>query len=170
MNKIFIQAKPSFIIAASVHLFYTAAYIYPNVLALYIISGFLGAASSLIWLTQGIAVLHNSTDATLNRNYSLFFVIFQVSFLISNAYIYVSFGSIDEYITQTMLILLGGGFIGLMILPYISVPSTRGGTLAKPVDMIKAAPKEGVEFILNLFSLHCLYSITGDLFLSLLIL
>ena len=109
-------------------------------MALYIISGLLGAANSLIWLTQGIAVLHNSTDATLNRNYSLFFVIFQVSFLISNAYIYVSFGSIDEYITETMLILLGGGFIGLMILPFISVPSTRGGTLATPKEMIKAAP------------------------------
>ena len=136
----FIQAKPSFIIAASIHLFYTAAYIYPNTLALYIISGLLGAASSLIWLAQGIAILHNSTDATLNRNYSLFFVIFQVSFLISNAYIYVSFGSIDEFITETMLILLGGGFLGLMLLPFISVPSTRGGTLAKPGDMIRAAP------------------------------
>ena len=51
-----------------------------------------------------------------------------------------------------MLILLGGGFIGLMILPYISVPSTRGGTLAKPVDMIKAAPKAGVEPIFSTIS------------------
>lgn len=80
----YFQAKPSFIIAASIHIFYIAAYIYPNTIALYITSGFLGAAGSLIWMTHGITVIHNSNDKTLTRNYSLFFVIFQISFLASN--------------------------------------------------------------------------------------
>ena len=56
------------------------------------------------------------------------------------SYIYISFGSIDEYITETMLIMLGLAFIGLMILPFISVPSTRGGTLATPKEMMVAIP------------------------------
>ena len=50
---------------------------------------------------------------------------FQISFLISNAYIYISYGSIDDYINETMLIMVGCGFLGIMILPFISTPSAR---------------------------------------------
>ena len=89
----YFQAKPSFIIAASIHIFYIAAYIYPNTIALYITSGFLGAAGSLIWMTHGITVIHNSNDKTLTRNYSLFFVIFQISFLASNR----NLGKIEDF-------------------------------------------------------------------------
>lgn len=131
--------KPAFIIAGCVHLLYTASYALPNALAIYIISGFLGAAGSLLWTTHGVTVVHNSTKNTLARNYSLFFITFQLSFLLSNGYIYVSYGSIDDYVTETMLIMISLGFLGIMILPFISTPRSGAGEIAKPKEMIKAS-------------------------------
>ena len=64
---------------------------------------------------------------------------FQISFLISNAYIYISYGSIDDYINETMLIMVGCGFLGIMILPFISTPSAAAGQVAEPAEMMAAS-------------------------------
>jgi len=135
------QPKPTFIVAGCIHLFYTTSYILPNAYSIYIISGLLGAAGSMIWMTHGITVVHNSTEKTLSRNYSVFFIMFQISFLASNTYIYVSYGSIDDYINETMLIMMGLGFLGIMILPFISVPRASAGQVAQPAEMAVASAK-----------------------------
>ena len=64
---------------------------------------------------------------------------FQISFLASNTYIYVSYGSIDDYINETMLIMMGLGFLGIMILPFISVPRASAGQVAQPAEMAVAS-------------------------------
>jgi len=130
------KPKPSFIIAGCFHLLYTASFALPNAIAIYCISGFLGFAGSLLWTTHGITVIHNSTKKTLSRNYSLFFIIFQISFVISNAYIYVSYGSIDENVNVTMLVMIGLGLLGVIIFPFISTPRPNAGEIAKPKEMI----------------------------------
>lgn len=60
----------------------------------------------------------------------------QVSFIISNAYIYVSYGSIDEHVNVTMLVMIGLGLLGVIIFPFISTPRPNAGEIAKPKEMI----------------------------------
>ena len=80
--------------------FYVLVYLYPIPVLLYCASVIQGLGSSLLWIAQGPVLVINSTEQTISRNSSLFWIMFTMGMFGGNLFVFFAWEDVDV-ITQS---------------------------------------------------------------------
>jgi hypothetical protein len=106
---LFISAKSSVILGSVLSVLMAASYIYPTPISIYLFSFISGVGGAFIWVGQGAIVISNSDDKTIDRNTSVFWLLYQLSQFGGTLYVFFAWQgkqTVDSHERIVLFILL----------------------------------------------------------------
>ncbi|XP_070970293.1 UNC93-like protein MFSD11 [Oncorhynchus clarkii lewisi] len=130
---------------------YIATFIKPFTWSFYTASVVVGIAAAILWTAQGNLLTINSTDATIGRNYGIFWSLLQFSFLFGNMYIYFAWHGhvhILDKDRQTVFIALTViSLIGSFLFFLIQKPEPKSISSDESESLLQAESSESASVV-----------------------